>query len=160
MRGEVYSALPTDISVTDASSELRYVNANNANDELGLENNQPLPKSPTLALEKVRNHIRTHDHIHTHTPHKHTHHTYTHTRYPRALHWRWRRYVPPFHPPTHPPTHPHTHIQTHTHIHIHTYTHTPLPKSPTLALEKVRPPSHTHIHTHSQGKHTFKCSFQ
>ena len=50
MRGEVYTALPSDISVTDASSELRYVNAN---DELGLDSSQPLPKSPTMALEKV-----------------------------------------------------------------------------------------------------------
>ena len=50
MRGEVYTALPSDISVTEASSELRYVNAN---DELGLDSSQPLPKSPTMALEKV-----------------------------------------------------------------------------------------------------------
>ncbi len=50
MRGEVYSALPSDISVTEASSELRYVNTN---DELGLETQQALPKSPTLAIEKV-----------------------------------------------------------------------------------------------------------
>ena len=50
MRGEVYTALPSDISVTEASSELRFVNAN---DQLGLDSSQPLPKSPTLALEKV-----------------------------------------------------------------------------------------------------------
>ena len=51
MRGEMYSALPTDISVTEASSEMR--NINSTGDELGLENNTPLPRSPTLALEKV-----------------------------------------------------------------------------------------------------------